>query len=62
MTLLFLVLGIANIFLAGQHWGLIRVNNVDGVKNTEWNYAWTVLNFVVGIYMLVSAIGHGSLI
>ena len=60
MIIVYLILGIGNIFMAGKLWGIIDIGNTDGT-HVEWHiYAWAVCNVIIGVYMLISAVGKSG--
>jgi len=58
MILLFLILGIGNIFIAGMCWGGIKYSEqVDLVTVPVKLYAAMAVTFLMGTYTLIAMIG-----
>ena len=58
MTLLFLILGIGNIFISGMCWGAIKyAKQVDLSTVPVKMYIATLITLLAGIYVLIAMIG-----
>jgi hypothetical protein len=59
MILVFLILGIGNIFIAGMCWGAIKYSEqVDIVTVPVKLYIATAVTFLIGTYVLIAMIGR----
>ena len=58
MIVIYLILGVFNLLMAGKLWGAISIGKSDGI-HVKWTmYAWAIANFVIGVFMIIAAIGN----
>ncbi len=58
MGIFLLIVGMCNLWMCGAQSTHISMMRKDGLEVPKSKYAWAVLDLVLGVYLIVSAIGY----
>ena len=60
MMIVWIILAMANTFIAGMHYALIVSNRNDNVPVEMMQYVWVAICLLVAVYLQISIVGRAS--